>query len=132
MLIASIIAIPSIGIAQNIDFTLTKIQGSVAGCRIYFDLQNNTGLNITSGRIDTTRRELDGSVISKAAFGFQRIKKGATEAVFVVDLNACGEVREVKVSIVDLAVDGNRVGEKTIFTIDNGLRKSNIKNVLLK
>lgn len=130
--VAGLFLYASFASAGVLDFTLTKIDGRSKGfCTLYFDVVNNTGLNVTYGAIDVTSRESDGSIISKDTRVFKRIKKGDVEAIDGISSQDCGKIKTIKVSVVKVEVDG-AWADKMVPLADSGKRKSKIAGVELK
>jgi hypothetical protein len=125
--------------SQGIDYKLVKIDAKQKGfCTIYFDVTNNTNLNVTGGWADITLREADGSIINKQQLLYKRIKKGETDAVESIGAHSCGDLKIIQLKMTAVDIDGDlyagaRQGSERMISLANGgKRTSSIKGVTLK
>jgi hypothetical protein len=120
--------------AQGIDFQLAKMESGKPFCAVFFNITNNTGLNITSGLVEMTLREKDDSIISKETLLFERIKKGETEAArSLVAGGNCSPIKTIRLQLAIVGIDGNLTDSNRVLSkVDSGKRSSRVPGVFVK
>ena len=120
--------------AQGIDFQLAKMKSGNFKCEVFFNVTNNSGLNITGGNADISSREKDGSIISKDNLFFRRIKKGESEVVqsFVGDKD-CSPIKTLQLQLFSVEVDGDRILSGSVLSkVNDGKKSSSVPGVVVK
>ena len=124
----------SIIFAQGIDFQLAKVDSSSYKCELFFNVTNNSGLNITFGNADISLREKDGSIIAKDRLLFQRIKKGQTEvATTLAGEKDCSIIKTIRLQLTAVRVDGElTTSDKVLSKLNDGKKSSRLTGVVVE
>ena len=128
--------LPTMTCAQGINFQLSKMKSSSFKCQVFFEVTNNSGLNITFGNADLTLKEKDGSIIDKDTLLFNRVKKGETVvADALVGEGNCSIIRSIEVQLRAVSVDGDmnyKMQNTWLPVVNSGKKSSLISNVVVK
>jgi hypothetical protein len=115
--------------AQNsslkIELYSMKVPGTnTAACELFWNITNQTGLNITTINFQTVLKEADGSILNSMSFQTARLKNEEEVSFRSLVGNPCQEIKTIKFGPVFLLfVDGksrrdlmSRVGDSVVFT----------------
>jgi hypothetical protein len=124
----------SLVFAQGIDFQLAKMKSGGYKCEVFFNVTNNSGLNITFGNADISLREKDGSIISKDTLLFNRVKKGETEiATALVGDKNCSPIKTIQIQLIAVSVDGDlKTSGPALSKANDGKKSSSVPGVVVK
>jgi hypothetical protein len=124
----------SLVFAQGIDFQLAKMKSGSYKCEVFFNVTNNSGLNITFGNANISLREKDGSVIGKDTLLFNRVKKGETEiASALVGDKDCSPIKTIQLQLIAVEVDGDlKTSGPVLSKVNDGKKSSNVAGVIVK
>jgi hypothetical protein len=125
----------SLAHAQGIDFQLAKMKSGSYKCEVFFNVTNNSGLNITFGNADIALREKDGSIISKDTLLFRRIKKGQTEVAttLVTGGGDCSIIKTIRLQLIAVSIDGDlTTSDKVLSNLNDGKKSSRISGVVVE
>jgi hypothetical protein len=113
---------------------LAKMRNGAYKCNLFFNVTNNSGLNITFGNADITLREKDGSIIAKETLLFNRIKKGETEvADSLAGDKDCSPITNIKIQLIAVQVDGDlKTSGPILYKVNDGKKSSSISGVIVK
>jgi hypothetical protein len=124
----------SLVFAQGIDFQLGKMKSGSYKCEVFFNVTNNSGMNITFGNADISLREKDGSIISKDTLLFRRVKKGETEiATALVGDKDCSPIKTIQLQLIGVEIDGDlKTSGPVLSKVNDGKKSSRVPGVVVK
>jgi hypothetical protein len=124
----------SLVFAQGIDFKLAKMKSGGYKCEVFFNVTNNSGMNITFGNANISLREKDGSIISKDTLLFNRVKKGETEiATALVGDKDCSPIKTIQLQLIGVEVDGDlKTSGPVLSKVNDGKKSSSVPGVVVK